>query len=162
MPVIRIDDDVWGWLKTKGAERPFEDTTPNAVLRRIAGLTASKTTDATDDGIRRRVDRGPRGDKTPQHEFRAPILQILQKRNGRADRTFVLKELERLMSNRLTAFDRKDIKSGSIRWQKTAEWEVSTMRQAGLLLPQSQSPRGVWCLSAEGERAARAASRRDV
>ena len=35
MPTIRIDDEVWEWLK-RNAE-PFSDT-PNAVLRRVAGL----------------------------------------------------------------------------------------------------------------------------
>ena len=35
MPTIRIDEDVWTWLKTHA--RPLEDT-PNTVLRRIAAL----------------------------------------------------------------------------------------------------------------------------
>ncbi len=35
MPTIRIDDDVYAWLKSLAT--PFEDT-PNTVLRRIAGL----------------------------------------------------------------------------------------------------------------------------
>ena len=34
-PTIRIDDDVWSWLKANA--RPLEDT-PNSVLRRVAGL----------------------------------------------------------------------------------------------------------------------------
>jgi hypothetical protein len=35
MPTIRIDDEVWAWLKTHA--KPLEDT-PNTVLRRIAKL----------------------------------------------------------------------------------------------------------------------------
>lgn len=35
MPVVRVDDDVWNWLKSHAT--PFEDT-PNSVLRRVAGL----------------------------------------------------------------------------------------------------------------------------
>jgi hypothetical protein len=35
MPTIRIDDEVWAWLKRHA--RPLEDS-PNSVLRRIAGL----------------------------------------------------------------------------------------------------------------------------
>lgn len=35
MPVLRVDDEVWEWLKKNA--RPLEDT-PNTVLRRIAGL----------------------------------------------------------------------------------------------------------------------------
>ena len=34
-PVVRVDDDVWEWLKTQA--RPLEDT-PNSVLRRVAGI----------------------------------------------------------------------------------------------------------------------------
>jgi len=34
-PTIRIDDEVWAWLK--GLAQPLEDT-PNTVLRRVAGL----------------------------------------------------------------------------------------------------------------------------
>lgn len=37
MPTVRVDDEVWQWLKRHA--RPFEDT-PNSVLRRIAGLDA--------------------------------------------------------------------------------------------------------------------------
>jgi hypothetical protein len=36
-PTIRIDDEVWGWLKSLAV--PFEDT-PNSVLRRVAGIDA--------------------------------------------------------------------------------------------------------------------------
>jgi hypothetical protein len=35
MPVVRVDDEVWNWLKVHAT--PFEDT-PNSVLRRLAGL----------------------------------------------------------------------------------------------------------------------------
>ena len=35
MPTIRIDDQVYSWLKSKAV--PFEDS-PNSVLRRLAGL----------------------------------------------------------------------------------------------------------------------------
>jgi hypothetical protein len=33
--VIRIDADVWAWIRSQA--RPLEDT-PNSVLRRVAGL----------------------------------------------------------------------------------------------------------------------------
>ena len=39
MPTIRVDDDVYSWLKSQAV--PFEDT-PNSVLRRLAGLDTSK------------------------------------------------------------------------------------------------------------------------
>ena len=94
--------------------------------------------------------------KTPQPEYREPLLRTLLKHGGRGGRNQVLQEVEDLMSARLTDFDREDIKSGTVRWQKSAEWEVSTMRQAGLLETQANSPRGVWCLTDAGKRAAEA------
>jgi len=39
MPTIRIDKDVYDWLKSQAV--PFEDT-PNLVLRRLAGLENNK------------------------------------------------------------------------------------------------------------------------
>jgi 5-methylcytosine-specific restriction protein A len=42
MPVIRIDDDVWQWLKAEA--EPLVDT-PNSVLRRLAGLDRAKAAD---------------------------------------------------------------------------------------------------------------------
>lgn len=46
-PVVRIDDDVWEWLKSQA--RPLEDT-PNSVLRRVAGLDHKRSTrPMTDD-----------------------------------------------------------------------------------------------------------------
>jgi hypothetical protein len=154
MPTIRVDDEVWAWLKRQA--QPFEDT-PNTVLRRVAGLDAGRANDdATPTPRMRRVGPRDEGAKTPQGEYREPILRVLLAHGGRADRTNVLKELEHRLRNRLTDFDRQDIKSGAIRWQKTAEWEVSTMRQRGLLLARDASPHGVWCLSPAGEQAARA------
>ncbi len=38
MPVVRIDDEVWDWLKHQA--EPLLDT-PNSVLRRVAGLDPS-------------------------------------------------------------------------------------------------------------------------
>ena len=50
-PVVRIDDEVWQWLK--GLARPFEDT-PNSVLRRVAGLQGNSPRPVRTDPIRRR------------------------------------------------------------------------------------------------------------
>ena len=41
MPTIRIDSEVYNWLKSQAI--PFEDT-PNSVLRRIAGLDNQQET----------------------------------------------------------------------------------------------------------------------
>ena len=46
MPTIRIDDDVYSWLKSQAV--PFEDT-PNSVLRRLAGLDKKTNTTIEND-----------------------------------------------------------------------------------------------------------------
>lgn len=46
-PVVRIDDDVWEWLKSHA--RPLEDT-PNSVLRRVAGLDHKQSVRRMTDG----------------------------------------------------------------------------------------------------------------
>jgi hypothetical protein len=168
MPVIRVDDEVWAWLQSNA--QPFEDT-PNSVLRKLARLDTKKTEalqtrafagnehmNVTPSAARRAVRTRSATlplSKTPQSEFRNPILRILYRNGGSANRTFVLKQLEKDLKDRLTADDKKDIKSGAIRWQKTAEWEVSTMRSQGLLTPQASSAHGQWSLSSDGERVAR-------
>jgi negative regulator of replication initiation len=47
MPTIRIDDDVWNYLKSKAA--PFEDT-PNDVLRRELKIVGAQPRTATTEG----------------------------------------------------------------------------------------------------------------
>jgi len=143
MPTIRIDEEVYSWLQTQA--RPFEDT-PNTVLRRIAKLD---TTPSPSPAVRKDVlhSNSVRGRKTPQHAFRVPIIRLLQKYGGKADRLTVLKELEEVMKEQLTDFDRSDISSGTVRWQKSAEWEVRVMREQGILKQVHEAPRGVWALT---------------
>src|SRR5688500_10740138 len=56
MPVVPVDDDVWGWLKSHAT--PFEDT-PNSVLRRLAGLdsAAAASSSAKANTQRKRASR---------------------------------------------------------------------------------------------------------
>src|SRR5690242_10404314 len=82
MPVIRIDEDVLAWLKREA--RPFEETTPNAVLRRMAGLGFAATPNQMPrHDVARRIEPRRHGIKTPQGAFREPILRILLKQGGR-------------------------------------------------------------------------------
>ena len=61
MPVLRVDDEVWNWLKAHAT--PFEDT-PNSVLRRLAGLDPTARPRAISGSSKKtREERsvGPRG-----------------------------------------------------------------------------------------------------
>ena len=73
---------------------------------------------------------------------------------ARHSRATVLRELETLLENRFTEFDKSDLQSGTIRWQKSAEWEVRVMREQGLLKPVSHTPTGIWSLTEKGHKAA--------
>jgi hypothetical protein len=151
MPTIRIDDDVYSWLQKHA--RPFDDT-PNTVLRRIAGLDSEKREAELRPSERLQTKKSENGSKTPQEDFKLPILKILQRHGGEADRLTVLRELEMVMKDRLTDFDKCDIRSGTIRWQKTAEWEVHIMRNQALLKPVRDTRPGVWALTDKGRKAA--------
>lgn len=143
-PTIRIDDEVYAWLQ--GQARPFDDT-PNSVLRRLAKLEAPAQAKSS-------AIPTERGVKTPQGAYRTPILKILAKNGGQAARMAVLSALEKMLAKQLTPYDKEDIDSGDIRWQKSAEWEVRVMRESGLLKPAKDGPRGYWVLSKTGETAA--------
>src|SRR5262245_945795 len=148
-PTIRIDDEVYAQLQSLG--RAFEDT-PNSVLRRVLGLEEA--------GQRQRPAMNRAGlkraghDKTPQHLFRAPLLSVLKTNGGQLHRLQALKEIEELLADRLSEYDKSDISSGTVRWEKSAEWEVRAMRIEGLLKPAQQGPWGVWTLTEKGWEAA--------
>jgi len=141
-PTIRIDEEVYGWLQAQA--RPFEDT-PNSVLRRISGLGAPE---AKEPQVRE-VHQG-RNEKTSQQAFRQPLLRVLRAHGGEVSRLQALKEIEEQMADRLTEYDKADISSGTIRWEKSAEWEVRAMRIEELLKPAHATPWGVWALTERG------------
>lgn len=153
-PAIRIDDQVWDWLKSHA--RPLEDT-PNSVLRRLAGLDAEAATDSS-HSMGATMPRGglsPRhrrvqSEHTPQADFREPILLLLHHHGGHMERPSALHGLEATLGQQLTDADRSDIESGTVRWQKSAEWQVHAMRRDGLLEPVEESGPGVWKLSQHG------------
>jgi hypothetical protein len=148
MPTVRVDDQVYSWLESQ--VRGFDDT-PNLVLRRVAKLDLEE-----DGGVKQVTAPRPRGKKTPMHEFSKPILQTLLRHGGGASRSVVLAELEKVMSNQLTSYDKEDIPSGDcLRWQKSAEWMVHTLRKTKLLIPAKDGPNGHWILTDQGEAAAR-------
>lgn len=150
MPTIRIDNEVYAWLQKMA--RPFEDT-PNSVLRRIANLEEEVKMERQ---INRQATTGKvmSGKKTPQFVFRKPIISILKRMGGQGARVDVLRELERVLADQLTDFDKSDISSGTVRWQKSAEWEIRVMREQQLLKPVSETPRGVWALTTKGDQTA--------
>jgi hypothetical protein len=143
MKVIRIDDEVWRALQKWAS--PFEDS-PNSVLRRILqiGGTPSKKTASA---------RLPRGQRTPQSDFRRPILRVLYDMKGSGKTADVLDRVEQLIGGKLTTADRSRLRRGEIRWRNTAQFERNAMVDEGLLTKGSQ--RGVWELTEKGVKLAK-------
>ncbi len=154
VPTIRVDDEVWSWLKQHA--RPLEDT-PNSVLRRIAGLGTHSDDEGKNTGsaepIARPTVRRPRvrDDHMPMAEFREPILSLLHQNGGQLDRQSALRKLGKMLEGRLTEADRSAISSGAIRWEKAAEWQLYCLRREGLVEPVAKSRYGVWKLTAKGK-----------
>ena len=147
MPTIRIDDEVYRGLQSQA--RPFEDT-PNSVLRRILGLEEAEQSEEEP----MREHRKGRDEKTNQQAFRKPLLRVLKAHGGEVARIQALKEVKEEMADRLTEYDKADLSSGTIRWQKSAEWEVRVMRMEGLLKLVHETSWGYWALTERGREAA--------
>jgi hypothetical protein len=62
-----------------------------------------------------------------------------------------LRKLEEMLESRLTEADRSDVKSGAIRWEEAAEWQLYYLRREGLVEPVAKSRYGVWKLTAKGK-----------
>ncbi|MBC7345566.1 MAG: winged helix-turn-helix domain-containing protein, partial [Clostridia bacterium] len=101
---------------------------------------------------RRVAERLKRGLRTPERDFRVPILESLVEFGGSASMAEVLEKVESKMSHRLNAYDRQPLASdpGQIRWRNTAQWARNSMVREGLLA--ADSPRGVWAITSAGRR----------
>lgn len=91
------------------------------------------------------LGRLPRGLRTPEEAFYRPILQALNDFGGSAKTSDVLAKLEQTMKDRLKEVDYEPIRSGEIRWRKTANFARDTMVKKSLL--KSGSPRSIWEIS---------------
>jgi hypothetical protein len=93
--------------------------------------------------------RTPPGLKTPQEQYRLPILQALVEMGGKARTGRVLDRVGELMAGILNDFDRERLPQGrDIRWRNTAMWERLDMVKEGLL--SDQSPNGTWEITEAG------------
>jgi restriction endonuclease Mrr len=92
------------------------------------------------------------GLRTPEDEFRIPILQALVELGGIAPMNDVLDKVETLVSHKLNTYDRQTLASDPTipRWRNTAQWARAAMVKEGLL--SSKSPRGVWEITDNGRK----------
>ncbi len=95
------------------------------------------------------IQRTPPGIKTPQEQYRLPILQALVEMGGKARTGRVLDRVGELMAGILNDFDRERLPQGrDIRWRNTAMWERLDMVKEGQL--SDQSPNGTWEITEAG------------
>ena len=89
------------------------------------------------------------GSKTPNSEYKIPILQVLTDFGGRGKVKEILERVYEKMKDVLNSFDLEVLSSGfDVRWRNAAQWARNSLVRDGLM--KSDSPRGVWEISEAG------------
>ena len=146
MQTIEIDDLVWEKLQSLAA--PFVDT-PNAVLRRLLRISGNGVIPLQGSRSSKKTSYGRAYGRTPQSEFRAPILRVLLRLGYRGRAGLILDEVGSEMGDALNEVDKRRLESGNdIRWRNAAQWERQVMVNEGLL--RDDSPKGTWELTESG------------
>lgn len=146
MPVIRISDATFARLQVHA--RPLEDTADDAVRLALDALEKSKSLgnqpmDAPKPKTTRR-----RGDKTPQRDFRIPLMKVLLDMGGSGELHDIRQRMLPAVKDRLTGDDYELVSTGEERWWNATCWERSVIKKEGLL--RNDSKHGVWELSDKG------------
>lgn len=99
---------------------------------------------------RRNLGRLRKGLRTPENQYRLPILQVLGEMGGSGKAAEVLDRVGEIMKPHLKSVDFEPLASSpdNPRWRNAAQWARSAMVKEGLL--KSDSPRGVWELTEPG------------
>jgi hypothetical protein len=151
---IEVDEEVYEHLKEMA--EPFVDSTPNDVLRRV--LLGSLSSNDEDTTTETRYDRGePQWvfrsvNRTPDRDFREPILRALQDLGGRAPTVDILERVLEIMRPSLKPIDFEPMRSGQIRWRSAANFEKKHMALEKPALINANSPRGIWEITEDGRR----------
>jgi hypothetical protein len=157
MPVIRISDATWERLKVYA--RPLEDSAEDVVRLALDALDqqhgrSTKPTRPKSDAKAPAPRQRSGGEKLPQKEFRAPLLDVLREKGGKASVKEIRESLEPRMAPRLSRADYEQVSSGDPRWWNAVCWERNDLVKEGVL--RGDSERGVWELSARGREVASA------
>jgi hypothetical protein len=164
-PTIEISDELYALLEREA--RPFVETTPEAVLRRLLeeyldGARASgRVRQATDSEPEQRpadrrgrtrtagrAKRARRGSLLPEQEYELPILRALEEAGGTAPSKLVTEAVGQALASRLTDLDKEPLRSGDIRWQNRVQFTRLRLVEEGFL--KKDSPRGTWEISDKG------------
>ena len=124
-------------------EEPKKKPAPRVAKPRAAKAASGTSTSSAGVSVRRTGTV-----RTPQREFRQPILEVLAANGGEHHMDEVLTEVERRMEPILREGDYETVERGEPRWRKAARFERKAMVDDGLLMP-LQTP-GVWTLTPHG------------
>ncbi|MCB8945210.1 MAG: DUF4268 domain-containing protein [Ardenticatenaceae bacterium] len=89
------------------------------------------------------------GLRTPEQEYRVPILKSLVDLGGQAPLQAVIDRVGEFMNDILNEYDRAPLSStNQPRWRNTTQWERANLVKDGLMV--KDSPRGIWGISDQG------------
>ncbi len=98
----------------------------------------------------RRLQRGLR---TPEEDYRLPILGALVRLGGKSSSNNVLDQVGKVMGDALNKYDKEHLVSTPSlpRWRNTAQWARNGLVNEGLL--SKSSPKGIWEITEAGRKA---------
>jgi len=109
-----------------------------------------KDKDGQDINKTRNFRKLRRGLKTPQSQYKIPILQVLTDLEGRREANKILEKVYEKMKELLNPIDLQVLSSGTdFRWRNTAMWAKNMMINEGLL--RKDTPRGIWEITEKGK-----------
>jgi Mrr N-terminal domain len=146
MEQIEVDGDVFALLREHA--EPFSDT-PNSVLRRLLGIDSGESGKRREGpSAKKSSGRASPGSILPESEYEIPILEELVARGGSGHATEITNAVGQRLADRLTDLDKEKLDSGEIRWRNRVQFTRLTLKQLGLIDP--DSPRGIWKISDAG------------
>jgi restriction system protein len=108
------------------------------------GIVANKTKSKKKHSTRIKT-----GTRTPEDDFRYPILEIIHEMGGSGKTGDILEKVYTQMKDDFLPADFEVIESvNEERWRNTAKWTRKRLKDEGLL--KSNSPRGIWEISEKG------------
>jgi len=105
----------------------------------------------------RTVDAPPplvsEGDKVPRDTIISSIIKVLQRKDGRATKEEVEKEVYRMFQDKFDkAWYQERVANGVPRWQHTVAWAKEEAKHRGLIKRPEDSGRGYWELTTSGRK----------
>lgn len=121
--------------------------------RTLESQIGSKTPVVKKRSNNKRKSKLKRGLRTPEEEFKTPILESLIHFGGTANITDVINHIDKIMASALNDYDKQPLLSAPSfpRWRNTVQWARNALVKDGLMA--NDSPKGIWTITDEGRKA---------